>query len=124
MVDTAWKQILHSLEKSLNPGLFTVWIKPLGGRVDGGKLTLTAPNEFVANWVRDRLLQVIRESAAEVLGGEPRITIKVEARKTVPTKTKPVGRKPEGKEKRAAHLGLPLDHAPKPITAPCWRVFL
>lgn len=121
MVDTVWKQILHSLEKSLNPGLFTVWIKPLGGRVDGGRLTVTAPNEFVANWVRDRLLQVIRESAAEVLGGEPRITIKVAPKKTDSAKAKPVGRKPRGMEKRAAHLGLPMDHAPKPIGAPSWR---
>lgn len=120
MVDTAWKQILHSLEKSLNPGLFTVWIKPLSGRVDGGKLTLSAPNEFVANWVRDRLLTVIRESAAEVLGGEPRITMEVQARKQPPKKAKPVGRKFPDTEKRA-QLGLPLDHAPKPIVAPSWR---
>ncbi|BDQ35361.1 chromosomal replication initiator protein DnaA [Pseudodesulfovibrio portus] len=121
MVDTVWKQILHSLEKSLNPGLFTVWIKPLGGRVDSGRLTLTAPNEFVANWVRDRLLQVIRESAAEVLGGEPRITIEVQARKVELKDAKPAGNKPVAREKRNHHLGLPLDHSPKPIVAPHWR---
>ena len=121
MVDTAWKQILHSLEKSLNPGLFTVWIKPLSGRVDGGRLTLTASNEFVANWVRDRLLQVIRESAAEVLGGEPRISIQVQARKAEPQASKPVVRKPVDEGKRAVHIGLPLDHSPKPLGTSNWR---
>ncbi|MBG0790750.1 MAG: chromosomal replication initiator protein DnaA [Desulfovibrionaceae bacterium] len=120
MVDTAWKQILHSLEKSLNPGLFTVWIKPLGGRVEGGRLTLTAPNEFVANWIRDRLLQVIRESAAEVLGGEPRISIQVQPRKPAPAEAA-VRRKPVAQVTRSTHLGLPLEHGPKPITAPNWR---
>jgi len=120
MIDTAWKQILHSLEKSLNPGLFTVWIKPLGGRVDGNKLTVTAPNEFVANWVRDRLLQVIREAAAEVLGGEPRIAIEVNAGKPAATK-KTIRKKTATDTKRAQRLGLPLDHAPRPLTAPNWR---
>lgn len=121
MIDIAWKQILHSLEKSLNPGLYTVWIKPLGGRVDGNKLTLTAPNEFVANWIRDRLLQVIREAAAEVMGGEPRIAIKVEAKKAAPAKPKAVLDKTAVRKKPAQHLGLPLDHGPKPIVAPSWR---
>lgn len=120
MIDTAWKQILHSLEKSLNPGLFTVWIKPLGGRVDGSKLTVTAPNEFVANWVRDRLLQVIREAAAEVLGGEPRITIEVNAGKPAAAK-KTIRKKQVADKKPAQHLGLPLDHAPRPLAAPNWR---
>ncbi|MCJ2163126.1 MULTISPECIES: chromosomal replication initiator protein DnaA [unclassified Pseudodesulfovibrio] len=121
MIDTAWKQILHSLEKSLNPGLFTVWIKPLIGRVEGSKLTLSAPNEFVANWVRDRLLQVIRESAAEVLGGEPRITINVRAREAGSLAAKPERKKKPEAEKAPRHLGLPLGHSIKPVIVSNWR---
>ncbi|WP_229597021.1 chromosomal replication initiator protein DnaA [Pseudodesulfovibrio sediminis] len=120
MIDTAWKQILHSLEKSLNPNLYTVWIKPLQGRVDGNKLMLIAPNEFVANWVRDRLLQVIREAAASVLGGEPRISINVSNVK--PAKRKPRSVQPKKVVQEAAprHIGLPLDQ-PRPLVAPNWR---
>ena len=121
MVDTVCKQIMHSLEKSLNPGLYTVWIKPLGGRVDGNKLTLIAPNEFVANWVRDRLLQVIRESAAEVLGGEPRITVVVQAEKAAPRKAKAVRKKPAVTDQRSRYIGLPLGQGVKPLVAPNWR---
>lgn len=121
MIDTAWKQILHSLEKSLNPGLFTVWIKPLVGRVEGNKLTLSAPNEFVANWVRDRLLQVVREAATEVLGGEPRISIVVNAKKPVSKKAKPVPAQRRAPEAAPRHLGLPIAQAPKPIAPASWR---
>jgi chromosomal replication initiator protein len=121
MIDTAWKQILYSLEKSLNPGLFTVWIKPLQGRVEGNRLTLTAPNEFVANWVRDRLLQVIRESAAEVLGTEPRITINIGARQPSPKATPAVGKTKAVVERAPQHMGLPLSQSLKPVTVSNWR---
>lgn len=121
MIDTAWKQILFSLEKSLNPGLFTVWIKPLQGRVDGNRLTLTAPNEFVANWVRDRLLQVIRESAAEILGAEPRITITIAARKPDVKAAPAVGRKTAVAERAPRHMGLPLGQTIRPVTVSNWR---
>jgi len=121
MLNTAWKQILLSLEKSLTPSLYSVWIKPLQGRVDGSRLTLTAPNEFVANWVRDRLLRVIRESAAEVMGGEPRITIKVGAKKPVTRKPRSTYRKQGKQAEVTQHLGLPLDQSPRPLAVPSWR---
>jgi chromosomal replication initiator protein len=120
MMKTAWKQIRNSLEKNLNSGLFTVWIKPLDGVVEGGKLTLNAPNDFVANWVRDRLLQVIREAAAEVMGGDPKITIVATARKASKPAVPALAAKPAS-EPRATHLGLPITDAPKPIPVHNWR---
>ncbi|WP_051053295.1 chromosomal replication initiator protein DnaA [Pseudodesulfovibrio piezophilus] len=121
MMKTAWKQILRSLEKSLNPGVYTVWIKPLRGTVEGNKLILTAPNDFVANWVRDRLLQVIREAATQVMGSEPKISISASTEK----KTKPamttVRTKPLGKAPSATPLGLPIVNTPKPIPVQNWR---
>lgn len=121
MMTTAWNQIIHSLEKSLNPGVFTVWIKPLDGKVDGNKLTLTAPNDFVANWVRDRLLQVITEAAAQVMGSEPRVILNVRTKKqTVSAKPASV-RKDEKTEPRAHHIGLPISHAPRAMADQNWR---
>lgn len=119
MMKTAWNQIQRSLEKSLNPGVYTVWIKPLTGKVDGTRLTLTAPNDFVANWVRDRLLQVIQEAASHVMGCDPKITIvaKVE-KKPVPAIKQTVAARPAP---RAEHLGLPIADAPKPIPIQNWR---
>ena len=121
MMKTAWKQILRSLEKSLNPGVYTVWIKPLSGKVDGNKLTLSAPNDFVANWVRDRLIQVIREAAAQVMGSEPKITIVARVEKSVPPAVKPVRTKSLGEKPKAHYLGLPIVETPKPIPVQNWR---
>lgn len=121
MMKTAWKQILLSLEKSLNPGVYTVWIKPLEGKVEGNRLTLSAPNDFVANWVRDRLLQVIREAAAQVMGSDPKITIMARVEKCSPPVVKPVRTKSLGEPVAPTHLGLPIVSLPKPIPVHNWR---
>lgn len=75
MTHPTWKQILHLLERSLNPGLFQVWIKPLSASIADGRVVLQAPNEFVAAWVRDRLAGQIAEAAAQVLGSRPSVTV-------------------------------------------------
>ncbi|MEF2229944.1 MAG: chromosomal replication initiator protein DnaA [Pseudodesulfovibrio sp.] len=121
MMKTAWKQILSSLEKSLNPGLYQVWIKPLDGRVDGGRLTLTAPNDFVANWVRDRLLQVISEAASQVMGAEPRITVKASQEKKDKPAAAAAARPSAPRGEVAAQLGLPIVDPVRPIAVQNWR---
>ncbi len=122
MMTTAWKQILRSLEKSLNPGVYTVWIKPLSGKVDGNRLTLSAPNDFVANWVRDRLLQVIKEAAAQVMGSEPKVTIIAKVEKCATPVVKPIRTRSLGNEQaKPTHLGLPIVSTPKPIPMNNWR---
>ncbi|QGY40821.1 chromosomal replication initiator protein DnaA [Pseudodesulfovibrio cashew] len=119
MMKTAWKQIERSLEKSLNPGVYTVWIKPLQGKVEGNRLSLVAPNDFVANWVRDRLLQVIREVASHVIGCDPRITITASTEKRVAPVVKSVPAK--SLNAGSAELGLPLVETPKVIATRNWR---
>ncbi len=120
MMTTAWNQILNSLEKSLNPGLYTVWIKPLSGEVDGNKLRLTAPNEFVANWVRDRLLRAVREAARQVLDREPEIEIIVRKKAVTakPATRKAAKTKPARSQSRQA--GLPIVQMPR-TSAVNWR---
>ncbi len=70
-----WGQIQNILEKSLNPGLFKVWISPLAAEVQDDVLRLVAPNEFVAAWVRDRLLDDIVQAATAVLGSAPTVVV-------------------------------------------------
>ncbi|GFM37412.1 chromosomal replication initiator protein DnaA [Desulfovibrio psychrotolerans] len=62
-----WPHIQQILQKRLTPGLFKVWITPLAAEVSGKEIRLTAPNDFVASWVRDRLLDDITAAAAEVM---------------------------------------------------------
>ena len=74
-MSACWEKIQNNLEKSLKPGIFQVWIKPLQGELLDNTLFLTAPNEFVASWVRERLQDTIREMAANELGVDPEICI-------------------------------------------------
>ncbi|GAB6038864.1 chromosomal replication initiator protein DnaA [Fundidesulfovibrio butyratiphilus] len=76
-MNALWTQTQHILERSLNPGIFQVWIKPLQAAVDGRNLTLTAPNEFVASWVRERLASQVVEAAAQVMGESPSLRVVV-----------------------------------------------
>jgi chromosomal replication initiator protein len=74
-MSTTWHQIQSNLQKSLKPGIFQVWIKPLQAEIQERTIFLTAPNEFVASWVRDRLQDSIRQAAAHSLGYIPDIAV-------------------------------------------------
>ncbi len=76
-MEATWGHIQDILRKTLNPGHFQVWVKPLEAEIKGRSLHLTAPNEFVAVWVRDKLLSTIGEAAAASLGYRPEVVVKV-----------------------------------------------
>ena len=84
-----WEKIQNNLKKSVKSGIFQVWIKPLEGSVQDKTLFLTAPNEFVASWIRDRLQDKITNTAREVLGYEPNLSIQGAKHKTDPAPTSP-----------------------------------
>jgi chromosomal replication initiator protein len=70
-VEIDWSILAEKLEKTLDPGVFKVWIAPLTGEVGEDGLHLRAPNEFAAVWVRERLGTVLRETAASLLETDP-----------------------------------------------------
>ncbi|RQD64583.1 MAG: chromosomal replication initiator protein DnaA [Desulfonatronovibrio sp. MSAO_Bac4] len=73
----AWERIQINLEKSLKPGLFQLWVKPLKGEYESEteSLKLEAPNDFIASWVREKLQGVIQETCLEVLGHKPSLKV-------------------------------------------------
>lgn len=73
----AWERIQLILEKSLKTGLFQLWIKPLKGVYDSEsrRLSLEAPNEFIASWVKEKLEDILLESCRDVLGLTPELEI-------------------------------------------------
>ncbi|MFW5488947.1 MAG: chromosomal replication initiator protein DnaA [Desulfovibrio sp.] len=85
-----WDHVQQILESRLNPGLYKVWIKPLSGKVNGKVLELTAPNGFVASWVRDRLLDSIEDATCFALGQDMKVCIQTAAPKAAPRKAKEV----------------------------------
>ncbi|QLA16121.1 chromosomal replication initiator protein DnaA [Desulfolutivibrio sulfoxidireducens] len=74
-MEQLWTQTKLILEKTVSPGLFHLWIKPLTAQVAGETLELTAPNAFVAAWVNERLLDAIAEAAASVMGKRPKVAV-------------------------------------------------
>ncbi len=75
MNSTVWHSIKKKLRIRINPVLVKVWVDPLSARLENGVVRLTAPNEFVMNWVREHLLDRIRDAAQEVLEKEVGVTI-------------------------------------------------
>lgn len=135
MLKDVWNDIRNTLEKSLNPGLFTIWIRPLAARYEDNVLTLLAPNDFVASWVRDRLLGVVAEAALQIIGSAPRIEIEVDASVAAgqpahtavvlsehPAPARPMPERVASTPDAApVQMGLPIIHAPRACPEFRWR---
>ena len=73
-MNSFWRSCLDHFERQLPPQQFKTWIKPLRFQAVDQALTLTAPNRFVLQWIRDRFLGEIQRMAAERLGDD--VTVK------------------------------------------------
>src|SRR5262245_31890698 len=60
-----WRLCLTSFEKELPPQQFRTWIKPLKCTIEGDSVTLTAPNRFVQQWIRDKFAKRVDELAKQ-----------------------------------------------------------
>jgi len=118
MID-AWDRISLSLEKRLTPGHYQLWIKPLQGCLENDTLVLRAPNDFVCTWVRDRMLDRIKDAAADALGyapiidlGSAQADVSVARQSIIP---------PTPKKIITRQMGLPMAHALPTQTVNNWR---
>ncbi len=59
-----WQTCLTTLQQALPSQDFMTWIKPLKVEIKENNLYLIAPNQFIANWVKDKYLSLIEESIA------------------------------------------------------------
>lgn len=122
MNDT-WQQITQILENELNANQFTLWIKPLHASLNNNVLELAAPNEFVASWVRDKLIAHISQAALQVLGSPASISVRSTPKARPSTPETATAAKPSAGElaAKAKHLGLPLMTPPQPSQGWNWR---
>lgn len=67
-MNSFWRSCLSHFEQQLPQQQFKTWIKPLRFHADKNALTLTAPNRFVLQWIRDRFLGEIQRLANARLG--------------------------------------------------------
>jgi chromosomal replication initiator protein len=58
-----WQHCTEELTREFSPHQYATWIKPLRFEQDGDSFTLIAPNRYVLQWVKDRLLSKIERSA-------------------------------------------------------------
>ena len=65
-----WLSCVEDFKKELSQHQFTTWIKPLSFIQDGDNFTLLAPNRFVLQWAKDRILARV-EQAGERYFGRP-----------------------------------------------------
>ena len=56
-----WNQISKKLEKKLTQDEFNTWIRPLQGEFKDNSLEISAPNNFVLNYVSNNLKKHISE---------------------------------------------------------------
>ncbi len=59
-----WQSSVDDFKQELSPHQFNTWVKPLRFEQEGDSFVLIAPNRFVLQWVKDRILSRI-ELAAE-----------------------------------------------------------
>ncbi|GGP23894.1 chromosomal replication initiator protein DnaA [Silvimonas iriomotensis] len=77
-LENCWSHCLTELESRLGADQFRIWIKPLVAEVNGDSLNLIVPNQIFLQFIRDRYLGVIEESASSFFeGGVPAISLKV-----------------------------------------------
>jgi chromosomal replication initiator protein len=82
-MDEFWSHCLAHFERSLNAQQMNTWIRPLTTETSGNTVTVTAPNGFVAQWVRDKFLPEIEEIAQAYFKDKPRITLKIGGGRTL-----------------------------------------
>lgn len=120
MLNNSWTAIQTNLQNRLNPGIYQVWIKPLSAECSSQAIRLTAPNSFVASWVRDRLLETIRQAAEETLDFVPEISIQGQnSPKNAANTPRPVENTP--KKVHESRISLPILPQTKMQTEYAWR---
>jgi chromosomal replication initiator protein len=88
-MNSFWRSCLSHFEQQLPPQQFKTWIKPLKFQAVDNRVTLTAPNRFVLQWIRDRFLAEIERLATERLGSDANVIL-VLAEKETPVAPKPL----------------------------------
>jgi chromosomal replication initiator protein len=83
-MNSFWRSCLSHFEQQLPPQQFKTWIKPLKFRAVDKAVTLTAPNRFVLQWIRDRFLAEIQRLATERFGADVDIRLILAEKELLP----------------------------------------
>jgi chromosomal replication initiator protein len=73
-----WLSCVDVFKQELSQHQFTTWIKPLRWEQDGDAFTLVAPNRYVLQWVKDRVLTQIERSGEKYFARPIRVDLALE----------------------------------------------
>ena len=74
-MESFWDHCLHHFEKALPAQQFKTWIQPLQVRLDRSTLTVSAPNRFALEWIKDKFLGDIERLCAQSLEKEIEVVL-------------------------------------------------
>ena len=95
-MDDFWSHCLAHFERSLNPQQLNTWIRPLSLQQSPGKVVITAPNNFVAQWVRNKFLGEVQGLAQTFFPESTEVSLVIATTKPQrdPVQAKPVKNPP------------------------------
>jgi chromosomal replication initiator protein len=73
-----WQSCTEDFKQELSPHQFNTWIKPLRFEQEGDSFTLIAPNRYVLQWVKDRLLSRIEQAGEKYFARPMRLELALE----------------------------------------------
>lgn len=73
-----WLSCVDVFKQELSQHQFTTWIKPLRWEQDGDNFTLIAPNRYVLQWVKDRVLTQIEHAGEKYFARPVRVDLALE----------------------------------------------
>jgi len=87
---SAWQSCCEHLQTQLSDQEFNTWIRPLSVDESAHVVSISAPNRFVHNWVKDRYLATITTFFTHILGEGVEVTLDVgTSRKPAATSASP-----------------------------------
>jgi chromosomal replication initiator protein len=92
-----WSHCLGHFQTKLNAQQVNTWIMPLTVEVNDGEIRISAPNRFVAQWIKDKFLTEIEGLATRFFPEPMTLSLLVEAKTSKQTPGTTEARKPEGK---------------------------
>jgi chromosomal replication initiator protein len=88
MLDSLWQRLLTDMERRVPPTSLESWLRPCRlASLDGDHLQIAAPNKYTRDWVLQNHLPAIEAAARDVIGGQPRVSVQLDADPRPPTPT-------------------------------------
>jgi chromosomal replication initiator protein len=113
-MESFWDHCLRHFEKSLPAQQYKTWIQPLQVRLEDEKLTVSAPNRFALEWVKDKFLGDIERLCSKSLNKNIEVVLTlsekvVEKEKAVVVEIDAPATKPKVKEQSRLNPSFTFD---------------